>query len=190
MCLRWPATVTTASPPTPWARCMTASAIRSASCRSSRRSPPNYCPQYRTCCLGSRRRFPVSGNSSGGLLPGGGGAPPGGCRDFPDFPGCRAWPAWSAGLSGLPGLPALPSFRAWEFSRRCLGSFRRDGCTRPSPYTGLASAPPLHALRVVAGPARTGANFRGHDAPGTQPGQATLVATATAPFPGVVFAAA
>ena len=118
---------------------------------------------------GIAKSIPGVGQLIGNLLPGGGAAPPGPpIPGLPAIPGMQSFAGFTGfpGFPGLPGLPAPPGFPGMGF--QCADSARMDAAALAIHRS--ASAPPLHALRVVAGTAGTGADFRGHDAPGSAAG--------------------
>jgi hypothetical protein len=130
---------------------------------------------------GIAKAIPGVGQLVGGLLPGGGGAqqmmPPG----LPGLPGLPPGLPGMPGMPGFPGLPGLPG-PGMGFQPQMPGQFPPGWMRPPMPYTGLA--PRRRYMRCVSWPGPPGlVPTSAAMTPQAQPGQATLVATATAPFP-------
>ena len=138
-------------------------------------------PGYRTCCPGSPRRFPVSGNSSTDsclvaerLLPR---RPCKPCRLRRAF--LQAFRRGFPGLPGLPGVPGAPGFPGMGFQPQIPGQLPPGWMRPPVPYTGLA--PRRRYMRCVSWPGPPGL-VPTSAAMTPQPAQAAIVAAATAPL--------
>lgn len=112
---------------------------------------------------GIAKHIPGVGRLVGNLFPGGGAAPP-----------------TPPGLPGLPpGVPGLPGM---GFTPQNPGAFPPGWMRPPVPYMGLA--PRRRYMRCVSWPGPPGlVPASAAMTPPAQPAQATVVATATGPFP-------
>jgi hypothetical protein len=124
--------------------------------------------------------LPGVGNLIGGLLPGGGGAAPPTPPGLPGIPGLPSLPGLPGGLPGLPGFPGFPGLPGMGFRPPFPGQFPPGWMRPPMPYTGLQ--PRRRYMRCVSWPGPPGL-VPTSAAMTPQPGQATVVASATAPFP-------
>ena len=125
---------------------------------------------------GIAKAIPGVGQLVGGLLPGGGAPPP-----VPGLPGLPGLPPGLPGMPGFPGFPGLPG-PGMGFTPQMPGQFPPGWMRPPMPYTGLA--PRRRYMRCVSWPGPPGlVPTSAAMTPQPQPGQATVVATATGPFP-------
>ena len=125
---------------------------------------------------GIAKAIPGVGQLVNRFLPGGGAAPPTQAMQAMQTP-----PGFPPGFPGLPGgLPGAPGFPGMGFQPQIPGQLPPGWMRPPVPYTGLA--PRRRYMRCVSWPGPPGL-VPTSAAMTPQPGQAAVVAAATAPFP-------
>jgi hypothetical protein len=122
---------------------------------------------------GIAKAIPGVGNLIGNLLPGGAAPPQMQQMQQQQMPG----------LPGLPGIPGFPGLPGMGFRPPMPAGIPPGWMQPPSPYTGLQ--PRRRYMRCVSWPGPPGLvpTSAAMTPQGALPGQAAVVAAATAPFP-------